>query len=76
MAKAARGGCESARTSVVESARLYMRKSDSEPAKSEPPFEDRSPLQPMRSVEAEAAGSVIVAACANTSAPSRKPESE
>ena len=52
-----------------------MRSSASEPAKSEPPFEERSPLQPTRRVEAEAAGSVMVAAEARTSAPSRKAES-
>ena len=53
-----------------------MRKSLSSPAKSEPPFALRLPLQPTRSVEAEAAGNVMVAAEARTSAPSRKAESE
>jgi len=48
-----------------------MRKSLSAPAKSEPPFALRLPLQPTRSVEAEAAGSVMFAACAITSVPSR-----
>ena len=47
-----------------------MRSSASAPAKRLPPFAARSPLQPMRSVEAEAAGSVMVAAVAKTSAPS------
>ena len=52
-----------------------MRRLLSAPAKSEPPFADRSPLQPTRRVEAEAAGRVmVVAEVAKTSAPSRKPE--
>ena len=49
-----------------------MRRSLSEPAKRLPPFVARSPLQPTRSVEAEAAGSEMLAAVAKTSAPSRK----
>jgi hypothetical protein len=55
-----------------------MRSSASEPAKRLPLFAaaDRSPLQPTRSVEEEAAGSVMVADCWRTSAPSRKAESE
>ena len=44
------------------------------PVKSEPPFVARLPLQPMRRDEEAAAGSVMVAAEAKTSAPSRKPE--
>ena len=51
-----------------------MRRSDKEPLKSEPPLAWRSPLQPMRSVEADAVGSVILAAAAKTRAPSRKAE--
>ena len=51
-----------------------MRRSDKEPLKSEPPLAWRSPLQPMRSVEADAVGSVILAAVAKTRAPSRKAE--
>ena len=43
--------------------------------KSEPPLVERSPLQPMRRVEAEAEGRVMAAACAKTSAPSRKADS-
>jgi len=38
-----------------------MRRSETEPAKRLPPFVARSPLQPTRSVEEEAAGSVMVA---------------
>jgi hypothetical protein len=49
-----------------------MRRSETLPAKRLPPFVARSPLQPMRRVEAEAAGSVMVAAEARASAPSRK----
>jgi hypothetical protein len=49
-----------------------MRSSASAPAKRLPPFVARSPLQPMRSEEAEAAGSVMVVAVAKTSAPSKK----
>jgi hypothetical protein len=52
-----------------------MRRSERLPAKRLPPFVARSPLQPMRRVEAEAAGSVMVAAEASASAPSRKIES-
>jgi hypothetical protein len=46
-----------------------------DPLKSEPPFEVRSPLQPTRKVEDEAAGSVTATAEAKTSVPSRKAES-
>ena len=53
-----------------------MRSSASEPAKSEPALMVRSPFQPMRSVEAARAGSVMVAASWKASAPSRKAESE
>jgi hypothetical protein len=49
-----------------------MRSSASVPAKRLPPFDARSPLQPTRSVEKEAAGSVTVALRAKTNAPSRK----
>jgi hypothetical protein len=49
-----------------------MRSSASAPAKRLPPFAARLPLQPTRSVEAEAAGSVTVALRAKTSTPSRK----
>jgi len=49
-----------------------MRRSLREPLKSEPPFEVRSPLHPTRREEAEAAGSVMVAAEEKTSEPSRK----
>ncbi len=52
-----------------------MRSSASASAKRLPPFEVRLPLQPTRSVEEEAAGSVMVALRAKTSAPSRKAES-
>jgi hypothetical protein len=52
-----------------------MRSSASEPKKGEPEFVVRSPLQPTRSVEEAAAGSVMDAACWNASAPSRKAES-
>jgi hypothetical protein len=45
------------------------------PAKRLPALVERSPLQPTRSVEAEAAGSVMLTAKAKTSAPSRKAES-
>ena len=80
MAKAERyavsGGCESATTSAVDSVRLYTRSSASAPEKRLPPFVDRSPLQPTRSVEAAAGGRVIVAFCWSTSAPSRKADSE
>jgi hypothetical protein len=49
-----------------------MRSSASEPAKRLPPFVARSPLQPIRSVEEEAGGSVMVAAAeGRMSAPSR-----
>ena len=51
-----------------------MRSSAREPSKSEPPLAEKSPLHPTRSVAEEAAGSVMVAACAKTSAPSRKAE--
>ena len=51
-----------------------MRRSATVPAKSEPPFVARLPLQPMRRDEEAAAGSVMVGAEAKTSAPSRKPE--
>ena len=49
-----------------------MRRSERLPAKRLPPFVARSPLQPTRSVEAGAEGSVTVALRAKTSAPSRK----
>jgi hypothetical protein len=49
-----------------------MRRLDSAPSKSLPPFVDRSPFQPTRSVDADAAGSVMVGAEAPTSTPSRK----
>ena len=45
------------------------------PAKSEPEFAVKSPLQPMRRVEAEAVGRVIVAAMEKVSAPSRNVDS-
>jgi len=64
--------CESAETSLAASARAYTRRSERLPAKGLPPFTVRSPLQPTRSVEEARAGSVMVAACAKTSAPSRK----
>ena len=53
-----------------------MRSSASAPANKLPPFAIRSPLQPTRSVEAEAAGSVTAALRAKTSAPSMKAVSE
>ena len=46
-----------------------------EPEKRDPEFEVKSPLQPTRRVEAEAAGSVIVRVELITTAPSRKAES-
>ena len=54
-----------------------MRRSERLPAKRLPLFAAavRLPLQPTRSVEEEAAGSVMVALRAKTSAPSRKAES-
>ena len=52
-----------------------MRKSLSAPEKSEPELTARSPLQPTRSVEAVRAGSVMFAARASTSTPSRKADS-
>ena len=52
-----------------------MRRSERLPAKRLPPFVVRLPLQPTRSVEEEAAGSVMVALRAKTSAPLRKSES-
>jgi hypothetical protein len=52
-----------------------MRRSDRLPAKRLPPFFVRSPFQPTRSEEEEAAGSVMVVVRAKTSAPSRKAES-
>ena len=52
-----------------------MRRSERLPAKSEPPFAVRLPLQPTRSEEEEAGGSEMFAACCRTSAPSRKSES-
>ena len=53
-----------------------MRRSERLPAKSEPPFVARLPLQPTRSDEAGAEGSVMLAAEAKTAAPSRKPVSK
>ena len=52
-----------------------MRRSERLPAKSEPPFAVRLPLQPTRSEEEEAGGSEMAAADARKSAPSRKAES-
>ena len=53
-----------------------MRSSERAPEKSEPELASlRLPLQPMRRVEAEAEGSVMVALRARTSAPSRKADS-
>ena len=51
-----------------------MRRSAIVPAKSEPPFAARSPLQPTRSVDEAAAGSVMAAAEAKASVPSTKAE--
>jgi len=48
-----------------------MRSSASAPAKSEPPFVDRSPLQPMRSDESEGTGSTMAPAEAKASVPSK-----
>lgn len=53
-----------------------MRRSDREPEKRLPELVVRSPLQPTRSVDAEAAGSVIVFASWKIFAPSRKAESK
>ena len=53
-----------------------MRRSERLPAKSEPPFAVRLPLQPTRSEEDEAGGSMMAAAEASTSEPSRKSERE
>ena len=53
-----------------------MRRSLSAPVNSEPALVVRSPLQPTRRDEEARAGSVMVAACAKASAPSRNAESE
>ena len=52
-----------------------MRRSETEPAYRLPELVVRSPLQPTRSVDEARAGSVMFAADAKTSAPSRKAES-
>ena len=53
-----------------------MRRSETAPTKSEPEFAARSPPQPIRSAEDEAAGSMTVADNLSASVPSRKAESE